>query len=80
MLGELGAGILISPFLLGGIHWFGGNAIFELPHDAGGLPVEPQRFFIAQLAAIVLLFEAGLETDREQFMKYVRPATADAAG
>ena len=80
VLGELGAGILISPFLLGGIHWFGGGAIFELPHDGGGLPVEPQLFFIAQLAAVVLLFEAGLETDRDQFMKYVRPATAVAAG
>jgi Kef-type K+ transport system membrane component KefB len=80
VLGELGVGILISPFLLGGIHWFGGGAIFELPQDGGGLPVEPQLFFIAQLAAVVLLFEAGLETDREQFMKYVRPATAVAAG
>ena len=81
MLGELGAGILISPFLLGGIHWFGGGAIFELPHvESGGLPVEPQLFFVAQLAAVVLLFEAGLETDRNQFMKYVRPATAVAAG
>ena len=80
VLGELGAGILISPFLLGGIHWFGGGAIFELPHDGGGLPVEPQLFFVAQLAAVVLLFEAGLETDRDQFMKYVRPATAVAAG
>lgn len=81
VLGELGAGILISPFLLGGIHWFGGGAIFELPHgESGGLPVEPQLFFVAQLAAVVLLFEAGLETDRNQFMKYVRPATAVAAG
>ena len=81
VLGELGAGILISPFLLGGIHWFGGGAIFELPHgESGGLPVEPQLFFVAQLAAVVLLFEAGLETDRKQFMKYVRPATAVAAG
>jgi len=81
VLGELGAGILISPFLLGGIHWFGGGAVFELPHDAAaGMPVEPQLFFIAQLAAIVLLFEAGLETDRDQFMKYVRPATAVAVG
>jgi len=81
VLGELGAGILISPFLLGGIHWFGGGAIFELPHgESGGLPVEPQLFFVAQLAAVVLLFEAGLETDRNQFKKYVRPATAVAAG
>ncbi len=80
VLGELGAGILISPFLLGGIHWFGGKPIFELPGDAGGLPVEPQLFFIAQVAAIVLLFEAGLETNRKQFVKYVRPATAVALG
>ena len=80
VLGELGAGILISPFLLGGIHWFGGGALFELAHDGSGLPVEPQLFFVAQLAAVVLLFEAGLETDRDQFMKYVRPATAVAAG
>ncbi|MDP6666553.1 MAG: cation:proton antiporter [Dehalococcoidia bacterium] len=81
VLGELGAGILISPFLIGGIHWFGGGALFELPLDAGeGLPVEPQLFFVAQLAAVVLLFEAGLETDRRQFMKFVRPATAVAAG
>ena len=80
VLGELGAGILISPFLLGGIHWFGGGAIFEVAHDGSGLPVEPQLFFVAQLAAVVLLFEAGLETDRDKFMKYVRPATAVAAG
>jgi Kef-type K+ transport system membrane component KefB len=80
VLGELGAGILISPFLLGGIHWFGGGALFEVAHDGSGLPVEPQLFFVAQLAAIVLLFEAGLETDRDQFMKYVKPATAVAAG
>lgn len=79
VLGELAAGILISPFLLGGVHWFGGRAIFELPHD-GELPVEPQLFFVAQLAAVILLFQAGLETDRKQFTKYARPAAAVAAG
>ena len=79
VLGELGAGILISPFSLGGLHWFGGGAIFEMPHDVK-LPVEPQLFFVAQLAAVILLFQAGLETDRKQFTKYVRPATAVAAG
>ena len=80
VLGELGAGILISPFLLGGIHWFGGGALFEVAHDGSGLPVEPQLFFFAQVAAVILLFEAGLETDRDQFKRYVRPATAVAAG
>ncbi len=80
VLGELGAGILISPFLLGGIHWFGGGALFEVAHDGSGLPVEPQLFFVAQLAAVVLLFEAGLETDKEQFIRYVKPASVVAAG
>ena len=61
VLGELGAGILISPFLLGGIHWFGGGAIFELPVGEGQqLPVEPQLFVVAQVAAVILLFESGL--------------------
>ena len=70
VLGELGAGILISPFLLGGIHWFGGGPIFELPHGEGQqLPVEPQLFFVAQMAAVILLFEAGLETNRQQFIR-----------
>jgi Kef-type K+ transport system membrane component KefB len=81
VLGELGAGILISPFAFGGIHWFGGGAFFEVPHDAiAGVPVEPQLFFVAQAAAIILLFEAGLETNRAQFLRYVRPATVVALG
>lgn len=92
VLGELTAGILISPFALGGIDFFGIlGPLFEVPvnieiHDGvaetveSTLPVEPQIFFIAQLAAVVLLFEAGLETNRQQFLKWVRPASVVAAG
>ena len=81
VLGELAAGVLISPFAFGGIHWFGGGALFPLPVDAApGVPVEPQLFFVAQVAAIILLFEAGLETDRRQFIKYAGPASVVAVG
>ena len=91
VLGELGAGILISPFALGGIEIGSFGPIFAIPsvvHVAGGavseidsiLPVEPQLFFISQVAAIVLLFEAGLETNRQQFFRFIRPAAAVATG
>ena len=81
VLGELAAGVLISPFALGGIHWFGGGALFPIPVDAApGVPVKPELFFVAQVAAIILLFEAGLETDRRQFLKYAGPASVVAVG
>lgn len=91
VLGELGAGILISPFALGGIKIGSFGPVFEIPHeieDVGGvaqavesiIPIDPPLFFLAQVAAIILLFQAGLETNRRQFIRYVRPATAVAAG
>jgi Kef-type K+ transport system membrane component KefB len=43
-------------------------------------PVSPELFFVAQIAAIILLFQAGLETNRAQFFRWVKPATAVAAG
>ena len=81
VLGELIAGILISPYLLGGIHWFNSKPIFEIFDDGHSvLPVEPQLFFIAQMAAVILLFEVGLETDRKKFFQYIKPASAVALG
>jgi Kef-type K+ transport system membrane component KefB len=92
VLGELAAGVLISPFALGGIDFFGVfGPIFATPTEIevldgiaqtveSTLPVEPQLFFVAQLAAVILLFEAGLETNRAQFLKWVRPASIVATG
>jgi|AP95_1055475.scaffolds.fasta_scaffold06737_2 Kef-type K+ transport system membrane component KefB len=88
VLGELGAGILIGPFALGGIEIGSFGPLFELPAAINAVgesisvvtPVSPELFFVAQIAAIVLLFQAGLETNREQFFRWVRPATAVAAG
>ncbi len=84
VLGELGTGILLSPFALGGLAIPGIGAFFALPAESigveGALPVDMSLFFIAQVGAVVLLFEAGLETNRELFVRYLRPATFVAAG
>jgi Kef-type K+ transport system membrane component KefB len=37
-------------------------------------------FSVSQIAAVVLLFAAGLETDLKQFLRYAGPATAVAVG
>ncbi len=88
VLGELGAGILIGPFALGGIEIGSFGPLFEIPFTINELgekieaitPVADELFFVAQVAAIILLFQAGLETNRQQFFRWIRPATAVAAG
>jgi Kef-type K+ transport system membrane component KefB len=79
VLGELGAGIAIGPFALGGIHIASLGPLFEIPEHST-IPIASELFFVAQAAAVILLFEAGLETNRRQFFKYVGPATAVAIG
>ena len=92
LIGELGAGILIGPHALGGIRFF--DSIGPMFHEVGpyiseaashaGEAVEPAipfaLYFLGQLGAVLLLFEAGLETDRKRFLKFIRPATAVAIG
>jgi Kef-type K+ transport system membrane component KefB len=91
LLGELAAGIAIGPFALGGIEIGGFGPFFHIPEEVeiiGGvihhvesvIPVAPEFFFLSQVAAVLLLFQAGLETDRPQFIKYARPATIIAMG
>ena len=74
VLGELIAGILISPFAFGALDIPLVGVLFTLPdqaHGGSGLPVDITLYFVAQLGAVVLLFEAGLETNRSLFLKYV---------
>jgi len=68
VLGEVAAGILIGPYLLGS---------FALPGFPGGIlplhdgfPISPELYGICSLAAIVLLFMVGLETDLKLFLRY----------
>ena len=77
VIGELLVGIIISPFALGGLSIFGLDPLFSV-HD--GLAIERDIFFIAQVAAVILLFEAGLETNKPKFIKYFKPATVVALG
>lgn len=68
VLGEIAAGILVGPFCLGKL------PLPSLPHGLfplnGEFPVSPELYGFCSVAAIVLLFDAGLETDFRLFMRY----------
>jgi Kef-type K+ transport system membrane component KefB len=77
VLGELVGGMLIGPYALGhlirlpGMH----EPLFAIPHGhAGGIPLSPELWGVAQLAAVLLLFGAGLETDFSLFLRFGFPA------
>ena len=77
VLGELLAGILISPYAFGGVELFGVGPLIETHNN---LPVAEELFFFGQMAVVLLLFEIGLETNRKQFISNIKPATFVAAG
>ena len=72
VLGELIAGIVIGPYLLGSIgfnlHGFH-DGLFPLIAGSS-VPVSTPLYGIATLGSIVLLFMSGLETDLRMFFKY----------
>ena len=69
VLGEVVAGILIGPYLLGAVSLPGfPHGLFPLA--TGELPVSPELYGICSVAAVVLLFMVGLETDIRLFMRY----------
>ena len=83
VLGELVIGMGIGPYALGHmIHVPGMGALFELPHtfEQTNIPVSVELWAFAQVAVVVLLFLAGLETDLKQFLRYGFPATVVALG
>src|ERR687895_1282571 len=83
VLAELGAGIVIGPFALGGIAIPGFGPLFSIPEVDGVpavIPVSNELFALAQLGSIFLLFAIGLETNLRQFLRYAGPATAVALG
>ncbi|MBD3239639.1 MAG: sodium:proton exchanger, partial [Chitinivibrionales bacterium] len=70
VIGELGAGILLGPSLLGAVG-LPGFAQGLFPHPAGSvLPVSPELYAIATVASIILLFNAGLETDLSMLWRF----------
>ena len=68
VLGELLAGILISPYAFGGVKLFGAGPLIKTHNN---LPVTEELFFFGQMAVVLLLFEVGLETNRKQFMSNI---------
>ena len=81
VLGELSAGLLIGPFALGGLEIFGLGPLFVNESTAhSNSPISTELLFLSQIAAVILLFEIGIETNREQFKKYALPATFVAIG
>ena len=90
VLGELIGGIIISPYAFGGLINIPGvgqlfstvnlSTILKASPLQPDFAVSPELWAIAQMAAIVLLFMAGLETDLRQFLRYAGPATVIAIG
>ncbi len=84
VLGELCAGVIIGPFALGALSIPGLGVLFPLPHAAHGaaifIPVSNELWSVAQIASVVLLFVAGLETDLKQFLRFAPQASVVAIG
>ncbi len=83
VLGELIAGMIIGPYALGSLEFPYLGALFPLQEYSGGdltQSIPGELYFLAQIAAIILLFLSGLETDLRQFLRYIYPSFAVAIG
>ncbi len=83
VLGELVGGMIIGPYALGHLIHIPGmhEPLFAIPQGhTGGIPLSPELWGIAQLAAVLLLFGAGLETDFSLFLRFGLPAFVVAIG
>ena len=78
VVGEILAGAVIGPYALGAVTWPAGSALF--PVLRGPLPVSVELYAFGQIAAVVLLFLAGLETDRALFVRHLGAATLVGLG
>ncbi|MBN1865308.1 MAG: cation:proton antiporter [Victivallales bacterium] len=69
VLGELGAGVVIGPFMLGQIPLPGfESGVF--PIFSSSFPVSPELYGLCAVASVILLFMVGLETDLPLFLRY----------
>ncbi len=90
VLGELVVGMILGPYALGSHIPVPGMAegldtLFPLPQLAEGfqvvtVPVSNELWVVGQIAVVILLFVAGLETDLQQFIKYGVRALVIAIG
>lgn len=69
VLGELCAGMLIGPYVLGSIPLGELGPLFPLVAEST-IPVSPALYGISTLGSIFLLFDSGLETDLPTFLRF----------
>jgi Kef-type K+ transport system membrane component KefB len=79
VVGELVAGIIIGPFALGGLALPVFGTLFPVS-DGGGVAVPESLWVFGQVAAVLLLFVAGLETDFTAFRRFGVAASLVAIG
>lgn len=80
VLGELIAGVAIGPFALGSIDWPGVGRLFGQATAGGDIPIPLPLWVFAELAAVILLFVVGLETDFASFVRFGPTAVVVAIG
>lgn len=78
VLGELIAGMLIGPYVLGAIPLGSLGPLF--PPVGGTIPVSPELYGIATVGSILLLFTSGLETDLPTFLRFSGKASVVGFG
>jgi len=78
VLGELIAGMIIGPFLLGSLPLGSFGPLF--PSVVGSIPVSPELYGIATIGSILLLFSSGLETDLPTFIRFSGKASVVGLG
>jgi Kef-type K+ transport system membrane component KefB/mannitol/fructose-specific phosphotransferase system IIA component (Ntr-type) len=77
-LGQLAAGMVVGPFLLGALPVPGfPEGLFPA---AQGFPVSAELYGLCSIASVLLLFVVGLETDMRMFMRYSVVGTAVGIG
>ncbi len=80
VLGELIAGVAIGPYALGAIDWPGVGRLFGTAGAGGDIPIPLPLWVFAELAAVVLLFVVGLQTDFGSFVRFGPTAVVVAVG
>lgn len=79
VLGELLAGVIIGPYLLGAIPIPGfEHGLFA--NSDPSFPIQPELYGIAVIASIILLFLSGLETDLTLFIRFSVAGTIVGVG
>ena len=69
-LGELVVGMVIGPYALGRVGFAGFPHGLFPPAPPGGFALSPELYGLSAVAAVVLLFTVGLETDLKLLLRY----------